>query len=337
MTTTRRRPNFFPVARTTRTAIGVMSVLCAASACSSPKLSPVPSTSGTASASPGAPAPRPLVARAQPSIPLWAGGAPGALGSAPTDQPELTPYLPPEGRANGTAIVIFPGGGYQHLSMEKEGSDIANWLAGTGVTTFVVRYRLGPQYHHPTMLTDAQRAIRIVRTRASEWGIDAHRVGIIGFSAGGHLASSAGTHFDAGAASSGDVIERASSRPDFMMLIYPVITMRGDSLTHHGSRVNLLGENPDPALVRLMSSELQVTRETPPAFIIHSTDDKTVPVENSLMMYQALRTAAVPVEMHIFEYGGHGFGLAPNDRVLSTWTTLGESWLRRHGWLTAAR
>jgi acetyl esterase/lipase len=275
------------------------------------------------------------VARAQPAIPLWAAGAPGALGNAPEDQPVITPYLPPAGFANGTAVVVFPGGGYQHLSMEKEGSDVANWLTTTGVTAFVLRYRLGPNYHHPVMLGDAQRAIRTVRSRAGEWGVDPRRVGIIGFSAGGHLASTAGTHFDAGSDASPDTIERASSRPDFMLLLYPVITMRGDSVTHRGSRNNLLGNNPDDALVRLMSNELQVTPNTPPTFIVHSTDDRTVPVENALMFYQALRNNAVPVEMHIFEYGGHGFGLAPNDATLATWTTLAESWMRRHGWIAA--
>jgi acetyl esterase/lipase len=278
----------------------------------------------------------PLAARAQPAIPLWAAGAPGALDTMPTDQPVITPYLPPEGRANGTAVVIFPGGGYQHLSMEKEGSDVANWLAGIGVTAFVVRYRLGPRYHHPVMLSDAQRAIRTVRSRATEWGVDACRIGIIGFSAGGHLASTAGTHYAAGAAGSADPIERVSARPDFMLLIYPVITMR-DWIAHRGSRVNLIGERPDTALVRLLSNETQVTRDTPPTFLVHSTDDKTVPVEHSLMFYQALRAAAVPVEMHIFEHGGHGFGLAPSDPALSAWTTAAESWMRRHGWIRTAR
>jgi acetyl esterase/lipase len=284
---------------------------------------------------PPRPANRPIVARAQPAIPLWAAGAPGALGTAPEDQPVVTPYLPPAGISNGTAVVIFPGGGYQHLSMEKEGSDVANWLTSTGVTAFVVRYRLGPKYHHPVMLGDAQRAIRTVRSRATEWGVDPARVGIIGFSAGGHLASTAGTHFDAGAATSSDAIERANSRPDFMLLLYPVITMRDDSITHRGSRNNLLGNTPDDALVRLMSNELQVTHNTPPTFVVHSTDDKTVPVENALLFYQALRNNAVPVEMHVFEYGGHGFGLAPNDATLATWTTLAESWMRRHGWIAA--
>ena len=312
-------------------------VLAGVLGCASAPATPAPAQSqSTTAAARTTPAVRPLVARAQAAIPLWANGAPGALGATPADQPELTPYLPPAGTANGTAVVIFPGGGYQHLSMEKEGSDVANWLAGAGVTTFVVRYRLGPNYHHPTMLGDAQRAIRIVRARAAEWNVDPRRLGVIGFSAGGHLASTAGTHFDVGKAADADPVERASSRPDFLLLIYPVITMR-DSLTHAGSRRNLIGLEAAPDLVRLMSNETQVTRDTPPTFLVHSTDDKTVPVENSLLFYEALKRNGVPAEMHVFEYGGHGFGLAPRDRVLSSWTTLCESWMRRHGWLTPMR
>jgi acetyl esterase/lipase len=279
---------------------------------------------------------RPIVARALTSFPLWANGAPGALGTAATDRPTMTPYLPPEGRANGTAVVVFPGGGYTHLSMVKEGSDVANWLASTGVTAFVVQYRLGPAYHHPAMLDDAQRAIRTVRARAAEWGVDPARVGIIGFSAGGHLASTAGTHFDMGAASNADPIERASSRPDFMMLIYPVITMRGDSTTHAGSRLNLLGADPSPELVRLLSNETQVTAQTPPAFLVHTFDDRTVPVQNSLLFYDALKRAGVAAELHVFDHGPHGFGLAPKDPVLSAWPGLAEAWMRRHGWIGAS-
>jgi acetyl esterase/lipase len=297
---------------------------------SAPASSPASATSSSARTTSAA---RPLVARAQPVFPLWANGAPGALGTAPTDRPTMTPYLPPEGRANGTAVVVFPGGGYAHLSMVKEGSDVANWLASTGVTAFVVQYRLGPAYHHPAMLDDAQRAIRTVRARAAEWGVDPGRVGIIGFSAGGHLASTAGTHFDAGAASSADPIERASSRPDFMMLIYPVITMRGDSVTHAGSRLNLLGKDPSPELVRLLSNETQVTTRTPPAFLVHTFDDRTVPVQNSLLFYDALRSAGVAAELHVFDHGPHGFGLAPTDPVLSAWPGLAEAWMRRHGWI----
>jgi len=199
-----------------------------------------------------------------------------------------------------------------------------------------VKYRLGPAYHHPTMIGDAQRAIRIARARAAEWNVDPRRLGIIGFSAGGHLASTAGTHFDAGNSASTDPIERASSRPDFELLIYPVITMR-DSVTHGGSRLNLLGKQPTPELVQLLSNELQVTRETPPTFLVHSTDDRTVPVQNSLLFYEALKRNGVPVEMHVFEHGGHGYGMAPKDPALAIWTALCENWMRRHGWLTPVR
>ena len=300
---------------------------CAGASAPVPAATPTPTTN-TASAA------APMIARPQPTIPLWAAGAPGALGSTPADQPELTPYLPPVGRANGAGVVIFPGGGYQHLSMAHEGSEIANWLAGLGVTTFVVKYRLGPTYHHPTMLGDAQRAIRIARSRAAEWGVDPNRLGVIGFSAGGHLASTTGTHFDAGAASSSDAIERASSRPDFLILLYPVITMR-DSVAHAGSRLNLLGSAPSAELVHLLSNETQVTPQTPPTFLVHTVDDRTVPVENSLLFYRALRNAGVPAEMHIFEHGPHGFGLATTNPVLSSWTMLCENWMRMHGWLGA--
>jgi acetyl esterase/lipase len=310
-------------------------LVAGALACASVPPSPDPAASPANAVASATPVARPLVARSQPAIPLWAGGAPGALGADSTDQPIMTPYLPPAGTANGTAVVIFPGGGYQHLSM-KEGSDVANWLADAGVTTFVVRYRLGPRYRHPTMLGDAQRAIRTVRARAAEWSVDPGRLGVIGFSAGGHLASTTGTHFDTGNASSTDPIERANARPDFMLLIYPVITMR-DSLTHAGSRRNLIGVEAAPEVVRLMSNETRVSRETPPTFLVHSTDDKAVPVENSLLFYEALKRNGVQAEMHVFEHGGHGFGLAPRDPVLSAWTTMCESWMRRHGWLTKVR
>lgn len=311
-----------------------LGALCAAQACATAQ--PAPASPSLASAPANTASAPPLVARTQPAIPLWAAGAPGALGATPADQPEITPYLPPEGRANGTAVVIFPGGGYGHLSMVKEGSDVANWLASNGISAFVARYRLGPAYRHPVMLGDAQRAIRTVRARATEWGIDPQRIGIIGFSAGGHLASTAGTHYDAGITSHSDRIERVSSRPDFMLLLYPVITMR-DSAVHRGSRRNLLGESPDSALVRLLSNETQVTRDTPPTFIVHSTDDKAVLVENALLFYQALRNNAVTAELHVFEHGGHGYGLAPADAALATWTTLSESWMRRHNWITTRR
>jgi len=314
----------------------VVLLVAAAQGCASAPATPASSPAPVTTSASAAVAARPMVARAQPVIPLWVNGAPGALGATPADQPEMTPYLPPAGTANGTAVVIFPGGGYAHLAMDHEGSAIANWLAGLGVTTFVVKYRLGPAYHHPTMIGDAQRAIRIARARAAEWNVDPRRLGIIGFSAGGHLASTAGTHFDAGNSASTDPIERASSRPDFELLIYPVITMR-DSVTHGGSRLNLLGKQPTPELVQLLSNELQVTRETPPTFLVHSTDDRTVPVQNSLLFYDALKRNGVPVEMHVFEHGGHGYGMAPKDPALAIWTALCENWMRRHGWLTPVR
>src|SRR5258708_3487452 len=292
----------------------ILAVLCATQACAR------------------APAARLVVARAEAAIPLWAVGAPGALGTTAADQPVVTPYLPAEGRANGTAVVIFPGGGYANLSMQKEGSDVAEWLVGSGITAFVVRYRLGSAYHHPVMLGDAQRAIRTVRSRAAEWRVDPHRIGVMGFSAGGHLASTAGTHFDAGAASNSDSVERASPRPDFMVLIYPVITMR-DPFAHRGSRTRLLGESPDSALGRSLSHETPGSDDTPPTLLVHTTDDQTVPVENSLMFYRALRAAGVPAEMHIFEHGVHGFGLAPASPELAAWTTLCQSWMRRHQWI----
>jgi acetyl esterase/lipase len=266
---------------------------------------------------------------------LWPQGTPGALGHEPEDVPTLTPYLAPKEKATGAAVVICPGGGYGHLSLEYEGRAVAEWLNTIGVTAFVLKYRLGPRYHHPAMLQDAQRAVRLVRARAAEWGLDPARVGILGFSAGGHLASTAGTHFDAGRADAADPIERVSSRPDVMILVYPVITMR--EKTHAGSKKNLLGDNPTPELVALLSNEEQVTKETPPAFLVHTMTDPAVPVENTLMFVSALRRAGIPFELHLYERGPHGFGLGtardgkPADPVLSTWPAHCADWLRLHG------
>ncbi len=267
------------------------------------------------------------------ALPLWPGRAPGAVGDSAVDRPTITPYLLAAGTGSGTAVVIFPGGGYSHLAVEKEGTRFARWLNGLGVAAFVVQYRLGPRYRDPAMLEDAQRAIRTVRARAAEWRVDTSRVGIMGSSAGGHLASSAATHGDAGNPSSADPIERLSSKPNFAVLLYPVITMRGPS-THPGSRRMLLGQNPDSAAVDRMSSELHVARDTPPTFLVATTDDATVPVENSLMYYRALHEAGVPVEMHLFETGSHGFGLAESNPLLSIWPKLCEDWLRQRGLLT---
>ncbi len=264
---------------------------------------------------------------------LWPAGAPGALGSEPTDQPSLTPFVLPKGSGTGAAVVICPGGSYINLSMDKEGYAVAKFLNSLGISAFVLKYRLGPRYHHPIELGDAQRAIRTVRAHAAELGFQADRIGIMGFSAGGHLASTAGTHFDAGNAGAPDPIDRASSRPDFLVLCYPVISFT--SYVHAGSRKNLLGDNPDPKLVELLSNELQVTKDTPPTCLCHTTTDATVPVEDSVMFYSALRKAGVPAELHIYERGPHGVGLAQADPVLSSWPSRLADWLKIHGWAAA--
>src|SRR5258706_2997597 len=276
-----------------------------------------------------------LFAQLPPNMPkgdlVWPGGAPGAQGSDPADQPTVYRVIVTAGRGVGTAVVVCPGGGYQHLAMEKEGSDIARWLNSLGVSAFVLQYRLGPKYHHPIELGDAQRAIRTVRAKAADYRISPDRVGIMGFSAGGHLASSAGTHFDAGNPSASDPIDRMGSRPDFLILGYPVISFV--AYTHQGSKTALLGANPDPQLVETMSSELAVTAQTPPTFLFHTSTDATVPVENSVLFYMALRKAGVPAEMHIYERGPHGVGLAPTDEALSSWPARLADWLRVRGLL----
>jgi acetyl esterase/lipase len=279
------------------------------------------------------PAPAPVPASPQ-EILLWENGAPGALGQADTDKPTITAYRAPRG-STGTAIIVAPGGGYGALAIEHEGRQWAYWYNAMGVTAFVLKYRLGPRYHHPIELGDAQRAIRTVRARAAEFGIMPDRIGMMGFSAGGHLTSTAGTHFDAGKADATDPIERAGSRPDFLILGYPVISF-DPAITHAGSLKNLLGDNPDPTLVENLSNELQVTAQTPPTFIFHTTNDNGVPVENSVRFYLALRKAKVPVEMHLFENGPHGVGMALSDPALSAWPGLLMNWLRARGLLMKA-
>ncbi len=246
-------------------------------------------------------------AEMQPPLPLWPDGAPGALGKEDKDIPTLTPYLPDPGVATGAAIVICPGGGYAGLA-PYEGHDYALWLNQHGVAGFVLKYRLGSAgYRHPIMLEDAARAVRLVRARAADWKVDPKRVGIMGSSAGGHLASTLLTHFDAGKPDAADPIERESSRPDIGILCYAVITM--GQFTHEGSKENLLGKHPSPELVRLLSNELQVTPQTPPCFIWHTWEDNVVPVENSLQFAVALRKAGVPFALNIYQKGGHGMGL----------------------------
>ena len=249
---------------------------------------------------------------------LWPDGAPGAVGNEDADRPALTTWLP--ATPTGTAVVVCPGGGYRHLAMDHEGKQIAEWLNSLGIAAFVLKYRLGDRYRHPAPLQDAQRAIRMVRERAGGLGVAPDRIGIWGFSAGGHLASTAATHFDAG------------SRPDFLILGYPVVSFT-TQYTHKGSRAALLGDNPDPKLVQSLSNENQVTPQTPPTFLFHTNEDKGVPPENSVMFYLALRKAGVPAEMHIYERGNHGVGLAPKDPVLSTWPARLADWFRTRGLL----
>jgi len=247
---------------------------------------------------------------------LWPAGAPGAKGNKPLDQPALTFFLPHTAKNSGTAVIICPGGGYGFVSRLVKGwesDNIATWLSSLGVTGIILEYRTrAGGYRHPAPLQDAQRAIRTVRCRAAELGIDPSRIGIMGFSAGGHLASTTGTHFDKGNQQAADRVERESSRPDFMVLCYAVIAL-GEPFASHGSQENLLGKDAPPELIRSLSSEKQVTNETPPTFLYHTTEDIAVPPENSLVFYQALLKAKVPAELHIYRAGAHGTGTANTD------------------------
>ena len=273
---------------------------------------------------------------------IWPEGVPGLHADAPPEKsseghlsnvqhPTLTAYLPPAGPACGTAVVICPGGAYAVLAVDKEGTEPARWFNSLGVAAFVLKYRL-KEYGHPAPLRDVLRAVRLVRSRAAEFGLRADRIGVMGFSAGGHLASCAGTLYDAPEGRTGAALDAVSARPDFLMLIYPVITLK-DPDAHAGSRRNLLGENPTADQIEHLSTELQVTKETPPAFLLTSWEDHTVPAENSLGFFAAMHRAGVPAELHAFEKGPHGFGLRPGFGPISDWPRLGEQWLRLHGWL----
>ena len=273
-------------------------------------------------------------AQMQNPIPLWPNGAPGALGTSSNDIPTLTPFLCAS-NATGAALVICPGGGYAHLA-PHEGEGFAIWLSEHGVTCFVLKYRLGLNgYRHPAMLNDAARAVRWVRANAAEYKIDVHRVGIMGSSAGGHLASTLMTHFDAGDTNSPDPIERQDSRPDLGVLCYPVITM--GEFAHQGSKQYLLGTNPPPSpeLVKLLSNELQVTTNTPPCFIWTTFEDKTVPMENTLMFAAALRKNHVPFDLHVYQKGGHGMGLGDKKHPSNPahpWAADCLFWLKQQGY-----
>jgi len=273
-------------------------------------------------------------AEMQTPIPLWPEGAPGALGNSSNDIPTLTPYLADPTNATGAAMIICPGGAYTHLA-PHEGNDYALWLNQHGITCFVLKYRLGSTgYHYPAEFQDVVRAVRMVRAHADDYKIDPKRIGIMGSSAGGHLASMVMTHFDSGDTNSADTIERQSSRPDIGILCYPVITM--GEFAHQGSKNMLLGKNPAPELVKQLSSELQVTPNTPPCFIWCTSEDKTVPPENTLMFAAALRKNHVPFDLHIYQKGGHGMGLGNRNAPtapMHPWTGDCLFWLKAQGWV----
>jgi acetyl esterase/lipase len=266
------------------------------------------------------------------SIKLWKDGAPGTPETKAGDEPVLL-MSKPTSNATSTGIIVVPGGGYGGLAMDHEGAQVAEWLNSLGITAFVLKYRMhGTGHMHPVPMMDGQRAIRTVRARAKEWDLNPERVGILGFSAGGHLASTLGTHFDPGKSGNEDPIEQVSSRPDFMILCYPVISL-SQSFTHKGSRDNLLGKSPDPALLHSLSNETQVTKQTPPTFIFQTSEDTGVPADNCVAFYLALHKAGVPAEMHIFQSGRHGVGLAKDIPATNQWPKLCELWMSGRGLL----
>jgi acetyl esterase/lipase len=279
------------------------------------------------------------------TVRLWDGPAPGARGEAADDVPTLIISLAaasdrrdaadtaPDPR---TAVLVCPGGGYGGLAMGHEGTEIARWWNDHGISAAILNYRhRGRGYGHPAPLQDAQRAIRTLRARADEWKLDPKRIGVMGFSAGGHLASTLGTHFDDGQSDHEDPVERFGCRPDFMILCYPVIAF-GEAHTHRGSQVNLIGEDADAETVRSLSTEKQVTENCPPAFLFHTNEDRGVPAENSVAFYLALRRAGVPAELHIYQQGPHGVGLAARFPATSTWPERCLQWLRTNKFLSAA-
>ncbi|HYC70674.1 MAG TPA: alpha/beta hydrolase [Opitutaceae bacterium] len=277
-------------------------------------------------------------------IPLWPEGVPGAKDIGPerleearvinVSEPTLTYCAPAVDKPNGTAVIVCPGGGYVRLSFDREGLQYARWLGTLGVTTFVLKYRM-QEFGHPAPLQDVLRAVRLVRSRAADFGVNPDRIGVMGSSAGGHLTATAGTLFSHPAGRTGHALDAVPARPDFLMLLYPVITMN-DPAAHAGSRRALLGPAPSAENLRLMSLETQVTKETPPALLIHTQEDQSVPVENSVLFYQALTRARVPAEFYAFEKGGHGMGMRAGLGTSSDWPDRAAEWLRARGLLDPA-
>jgi len=321
-------------------------VFCAAGMLGCDRPPTPPSAPSTPSTAPTGLAPAPAVAPLGPSapepgriIPLWPEGVPERLADAPPERvedgrvyhvsdPTLTAF-PANGSGKNSAVIVCPGGGYVRLAVEKEGSDITRFLNGLGVSAFVLKYRVAP-YRYPAALRDVVRAVRYVRANAADLGVDPQRIGVFGSSAGGHVAASAATLFDAPDAKTGAALDAVSGRPDFVALLYPVITMQAPH-AHAGSRDVLFGPEPTSAMLAQGSLELHVTSATPPAFLVHTADDRSVPVENSLLFYRALRTAGVPAELHLYERGGHGFGMKRDLGPTSLWPERLADWMRLHG------
>jgi acetyl esterase/lipase len=274
---------------------------------------------------------------AAPRIKLWT-TTPGVVEGKDTDtdptEPTMDIYLPPRAGAPGAAMLVLPGGAYTHLSTIREGSDIAHMLVSHGIAAFVVRYRHSPRYQYPIPFLDGQRALRTVRANAADYGVDPDKIGVIGFSAGGHLAASLATQFDAGDPNAADPVERVSSRPDFAALLYPVITLTDEPYVHKGSRQALTGDRRE--LWASLSADQRVTPTTPPVFIAQATTDTVVPPQNSILFYSACLQNHVPAELHMFAHGSHGFGLAPTDSALSVWPQLLVTWMARNHWTPAA-
>jgi acetyl esterase/lipase len=268
-----------------------------------------------------------LAAQPAPEL-LWPNGAPGAKGDKPADRPAIMVHLAAPEKATGAAVLICPGGGYGALMMSYEGHDVAKWLNGFGIAGIVLQYRIKP-YQHPAPMTDAQRALRMVRSRAAELKLDPKRIGVMGFSAGGHLAGTLATHYDAGDQNAADPIEKASCRPDFAILVYPVITMGEKG--HAGCRETLLGKTPKKEDVESLSLEAQVTAQTPPTFLVHSKTDQVVPVAHSLMFQEALKAKGVPCEYCELPTGAHGLGCGKGD-LWQQWQAQCAAWLKKNGW-----